>query len=75
MKNALTRPTILAALLLSPLFAGHAQTVIFSDNFSGSTLNQVPTSPTATSTSYEFFSGINGGSATIGSGALHLAYA
>jgi len=73
MKNALTRPTILAALLLSPLFAGHAQTVIFSDNFSGSTLNQVPTSPTATSTSYEFFSGINGGSATIGPGALHLA--
>src|SRR5690242_18574813 len=73
MKNALTRPLLTATLLLSPLFPGHAQSVIFSDNFSGSTLNQAPTSPTATSTSYEFFSGLSGASATIAPGALHLA--
>jgi len=64
--------SILALLALTPCLAS-AQITVFSDNFSTSTVNQAPVAPTPTSTSYEFFSGINGGSSTIAPGDLHLA--
>src|SRR5262249_36112883 len=50
-----------------------AQTTVFTDNMATSTVNQAPVAPTSTSTSYEFLSGLAGGSSTIAPGALHLA--
>ena len=54
------------------MLSSRADTV-FSDDFSSSTINQVPAAPTATATSYQFFSGLSGGSASIAAGDLHLA--
>src|SRR5215472_17051233 len=68
----LSGSSILALLSLIPRLAS-AQITVFSDNFSSSTVNRAAVAPTSTSTSYEFFSGINGGSSSIAPGDLHLA--
>jgi len=61
----------LALLIAIPRLVS-AQTTVFSDNMATSTVNQAPVAPTATSTSYEFLSGLAGGASTISPGALHL---
>lgn len=51
MKKTLTTSVVLALVAATPLVS--VADLFFSDDFSTSTLNQVPAAPTATSTSYE----------------------
>ena len=63
----------LAACALSLPLGAVAQTTVFSDNFTGgSTVDAANFTPTATSTSYQWFSGLAGGTANTTSD-LHLA--
>src|SRR5579862_6420884 len=72
-----TIQTIAAMALASVLpLAASAQSTVFSDNFSGSsTVDQAPGAPTSTSASYEWFSGIANGSASVSPGDLKVGLA
>ena len=70
MKKNLFGPITLATLLATPLVS--LADTIFSDDFSISQVNAAPAPPTATSTRYQFFSGLAGGTAAISANDLSL---